>query len=153
MQKFNPADIGRTNHAQGYYVPQNPSKYVGQSVNHIVYRSSWEKDFIHTCDLNPAIVNWAIEPFSIPYIDPISGAKKNYWPDFLVCYMKRDGTIHRELIEIKPQKESIVEKAKSKRDKINLIVNQAKWAAADRFCKANGLTFRILTEAQLYGKK
>ena len=41
------------------------------------------------------------------------------------------------------------EKAKSKRDKINLIVNQAKWAAATSFCKSKGIRFIVLTEKDL----
>lgn len=139
--------------SQGYFICKNPDKYIGPNKGKIPYHSSWEKDFMHTCDENPAIMQWAVEPFSIPYRDPVSGSKKNYWPDFLLSYMKKDGTMIHEIVEIKPLKESLLEKAKSRRDKANLLVNQAKWSAANQFCKANGLSFRIMTEQQLYGKK
>lgn len=150
MAKFNPAKIGNSKFSQGTFTLTNPQKYIGSTSP--IYRSSWERDYMYTCDLNPAIIQWGAEPFSIPYIDPLTGAVKNYWPDFIVCYMNRSGTIQRELVEIKPQKESLIEVAKSKRDKLNLLVNQAKWAAAMKFCNANNLTFRVLTEQQLYKK-
>jgi hypothetical protein len=152
MGAFNPAKIGRTSHAQGIFSPKYPQKYMGD-LTHLIYRSSWERDLYITCDENPAVMQWMAEPFSIPYIDPLTGQKRNYWPDALVCYMQKDGTIKRELIEIKPLKETIIEKAKAKRDKLNLLVNQAKWAAASIFCKNNGIGFRVLTERELYGKK
>ena len=66
--------------------------------------------------------------------------------------MQKDGTVKRELVEIKPSKESMIESARSKRDKVNILINQAKWAAAQKFCNANGLTFRVLTENQIYKK-
>lgn len=151
MASFNPAKVGNTKHAQGTFVMKYPDKYIGN--NPPIYRSSWEKDFMHTCDENPAVMQWAAEPFSIPYMCPVSGTKRNYWPDFLMSYMKKDGTMVHELIEIKPIKESIIEKAKSRRDRANLLMNQAKWSAANAFCKSKGITFRILTEQQLYKRK
>lgn len=106
-----------------------------------------------TCDLNPAVIQWAAEPFSIPYYNPVTRKNAQYWPDFIVAYMKKDGHIHYEVIEIKPSKQTVTEKAKAKADKLALAVNQAKWAAASSYCKSKGLTFRILTEEMLYRKK
>lgn len=155
MAPKNPAGIRQSTSkfgvSQGQFVMKYPDKYIGN--NPPIYRSSWEKDFMHTCDENPAITQWAAEPFSIPYRDPVSGNTRNYWPDFLIGYVKKDGTVMHELVEIKPIKEAIIEKAKSKRDRVNLLTNQAKWQACNAFCKANGLSFRILTENQLYRKK
>ncbi len=153
--KHNPASVrtptSRYGTSQGQFAPKNPEKYVGDMA-HCIYRSSWEKDFMHTCDENPAILQWAAEPFSIPYICPFTGKKKNYWPDFLLCYLDKNGNLIKEVIEIKPIKQSLIEKAKSKHDKEQLAVNQAKWQATTMFCRANGLKFRIMTEEQLYGK-
>ena len=146
----NPAKIGNSGFSQGYFTMKYPQKYIGNDVP--VYRSSWERDFMFTCDMNPAIIQWAAEPFSIPYIHPITNKVKQYFPDFLICYMQKDGTVKRELVEIKPSKESMIESARSKRDKVNILINQAKWAAAQKFCNANGLTFRVLTENQIYKK-
>lgn len=155
MQMRNPAEVrnkkSKYGVSQGNFVMSNPDKYIGR--NPPIYRSSWEKDFMHTCDENPAIMQWAAEPFSIPYRDPITGKTRQYWTDFLISYMKSTGNVCHELIEIKPLKESLLEKARSKRDRQALLLNQAKWQACQAFCKANGLEFRIMTEQQLYGKK
>jgi hypothetical protein len=47
----------------------------------------------------------------------------------------------------------LVEKAKSKTDKLSLIVNAAKWQAAYVWCKKNGFNFRVVNEDVLFGKK
>lgn len=149
--KFNPAAVnpnGKWN--QGKFMPKNPSKYVGD-LGSIIYRSSWERDFFNTCDLNPAIMQWGSETISIPYTCPVTGKIKQYFPDIFLCYMTKDGKVVNECIEIKPEKQSLVEKAKTKKDKIQLLINQAKWIAAGNFCQANGLKFRIMTEKDLYG--
>lgn len=150
MQQFNPASIGKTKHAQGYFRMQNLQKYVGS--NPPVYRSSWEKDLMFTCDLNPAVVQWAAEPFCISYFDPVTQVKRQYWPDFLITYMKPDGSLVQEVVEIKPYKQCLLENAKSRKAKMTVITNQAKWQAAQAFCDANGLVFRIMTERQLYSR-
>jgi len=54
------------------------------------------------------------------------------------------------VVEVKPAKEAMVENAKSKRDKVSLILNTAKWAAAMSYCKKHGMIFRILTENDIY---
>lgn len=150
--KFNPASINKNSKwSQGQFHPKNPEKVIGD-VNHLIFRSSWERDFFHTCDLNPAIIKWGSETVSIPYNCPISGKVKQYFPDIFLCYMNKDGNIINECIEIKPEKQSLLEKAKSKKDKIQLLINQAKWKAAGIYCKNNGFKFRILTEKSLYGK-
>jgi len=46
-----------------------------------------------------------------------------------------------------------LENAKSKRDRAFLMVNQAKWAAAMAWCKKNGVTFRLITEEDLFMQK
>lgn len=154
MQKFNPASIGKSKHAQGYYNMMNPQKYSGS--NPPVYRSSWELDFCKVCDMNPSVIAWCVEPFSIPYVCPIDNKKKNYWPDFLVQFRHKDGSVHTELIEIKPHKLKDVSLAKSKKDKILAVINIAKWTAAQNFCDHNNIIFRVLSERDLYhngGKK
>ena len=152
MQQFNPAGIGKSKHAQGVYQMVNPSKYNGS--NPPVYRSSWELDFCRVCDLHPSVVYWCVEPFPIKYPCPIEGKLKNYWPDFLVQFKHTDGSVHTELIEIKPHKLTEAN-TKSKKDKIIVAINMAKWAAAKEFCDRNNIVFRILTEKELYqgGKK
>lgn len=148
MSRRNPAQIGRSKYAQGQYFITNPDKYVGS--NPPIYRSSWEKDFMITCDLNPAILEWAAEPFSVPYQCPIDGRMKNYWVDFIIKYIDNTGKIHSQVVEIKPHKQSVMEMAKSKRDKQIVLVNTVKWKYAEAYCKRNGLEFKVYTEKELY---
>lgn len=142
-----------TKYSQGEYTPVNASKYVGKSP--IVYRSSWELSTFRVLDAHPNVTQWASESISIPYMHPLTGKWTFYIPDLLVVFTDKDGKKRAELIEIKPAKEAYDDKAKSKRDKAVLAVNKAKWAAAMAWCHKNGLTFRVLTEEQLFrtGKK
>jgi hypothetical protein len=104
-------------------------------------------------DNNPSVVSWASEAIFIPYRDPLTGRNTIYVPDFLIVYVSRDGSRHAECIEIKPSTQSTMESAKSLRDRAAVVRNQAKWQAATRWCKQNGLTFRVLTEQQMFHQK
>ena len=56
-----------------------------------------------------------------------------------------------EVVEIKPKKQSLIEsKVASARDRAVVAVNHAKWQAANVYCKAQGLTFRVITEDDLF---
>lgn len=139
--------------AQGEFVPKNPEKYVGRG--RIKYRSSWELAFMTFIDNHPGIIQWASESIQIPYKNPLTGKQTIYVPDFFIYYENEGTGKHGELIEIKPKKETTMENARSQRDKLMVIVNTAKWLAANVFCKNHGLTFRIITEEHLFhqGKK
>lgn len=132
----------------GTFVPKNASKYIGNTP--ITYRSAWELTFMNVCDSHPNILQWASESLKIPYVSPLDNRWHMYIPDFLIMYVDKAGTKHGEIIEIKPSSQSLDERAKSKRDKIALLVNKAKWKAAHDFCRKQGLTFRVMTELQLY---
>lgn len=134
---------------QGVYKPQNPEKYIGNSPP--VFRSSWEKRFFETMDTNPNILAWASEPLKIPYKHPLTHNVHNYIPDLLIKYRDADGNIKVELIEIKPLSQTLEEYSSSKYDKIKTAINKAKWEYAKQFCKQNNITFRILTEAEIFG--
>jgi hypothetical protein len=135
-------------YAQQFYTIKNPEKYVGKKKPY--YRSSWEFTFMNFCDNNPAVVNWASEAINIPYYNPVSGKQTIYVPDFLVVYVDKNQRKHTELIEIKPSKEATMESAKSYRDKLMVAINMAKWAAADSWCKANNIRFRVVTEFDIF---
>jgi len=79
----------------------------------------------------------------------------NYIPDFLIQYRTRDNTVKTELIEIKPKKQSVLESKASVRDRAIVAVNYAKWDAATKWCRRQGLTFRVITEDDIFrnGKK
>lgn len=104
-------------------------------------------------DNHPSVIQWASESIRIPYKNPLTGRNSQYVPDFLVLYKDKNGKQRAELVEVKPKKEALAENAKSKRDKAFLMVNQAKWAAALAWCKKNGVTFRLITEEDLFMQK
>lgn len=143
---------------QGYYVPTHPEKYIGD-VNKIVYRSSWERAFNEFLDNNTRVLRWASEEIAVPYYKPTSNrANKihNYFPDYYVEYADRNGELHKELIEVKPdaQTRAPTRVGKNKKtqlyEQINWVVNESKWAAAQQFCTKYGWKFRIVTEKHLF---
>lgn len=136
----------------GRFMPQNPRKYMGD-VNKIFFRSSWELYFLRYLDQNPTVLKYGSEEIAIPYVKPTDGKIHKYYPDFIIVYTDKFGKIQRDLIEIKPLKEALVEKAKTDYDKQLLAINMAKWAAAEEFCKCYGMRFRVLTEQQLFKNK
>lgn len=132
---------------QGYYEPANREKYVGTFP--IRYLSSWELEFMKMCDYHPGIINWASESISIPYKNPFTGKNANYIPDFFIVYEDKNRKRHAELVEIKPLKETLMETAKSKRDKLMVALNHCKWGAATAFCKRHGITFRVINGSDI----
>ena len=134
--------------AQGTYTVKNAAKYVGRGNPR--YRSSWEWAFMNFCDSNDHILQWASESISIPYRHPLTGKQTIYVPDFFITYRGRDNQVRAELIEIKPKKQSIVESKASSRDRAVVAVNYAKWDAAQRWARRNGVVFRVITEDQIF---
>jgi len=134
--------------AQGQYVVQNAEKYVGRGTPR--YRSGWEHSFMRFCDSNDNILQWASESIAIPYRNPITGKMTNYVPDFLITYRTRDNTVRAELIEIKPKSQSVVEERMNSRERAVVAVNYAKWDAATKWARRNGMTFRVITEADMF---
>lgn len=135
-------------YAQGKYQIKNPEKYAGKRLP--TYRSSWEFTFCTFCDNNPAVIQWASEPFMIPYRNPLTGKNTVYVPDFMMVYMDKNQQKHAEVVEVKPLKETSFESAKSTRDKAAAALNIAKWTAAKAFCQSHGMTFRVVTEHDIY---
>lgn len=134
--------------AQGIYEVQNPAKYLGRRTPR--YRSGWELSFMRFCDNNDSVLQWASESVSIPYRHPLTGKITNYVPDFIITYRTKDNTVRAELIEIKPKKQSVVEDKMSSRDRAVVAVNYAKWDAATKWARRNGLTFRVITESDMF---
>lgn len=135
--------------AKGKFVMKNPGKYVGKKVP--TYRSSWEWSFMNFCDTNPSIQKWASEAISIPYRDPLTGRNTIYVPDFFIQYVDKKNIMHVELLEIKPASQQILERVgKSKVNQAQYIKNQAKWQAANAWCRQQGIKFRILNENDLF---
>ncbi len=136
-------------YAKGKYALKNPDKYMGN--NTPTYRSSWELAVMRKFDTHPAILKWVSEGIKIPYVNPFTGQYTVYVPDFFIVYIDAQGKQHSELIEIKPEKHTFLEKTgKNQNNKIQYVLNQAKWAAAEAWAKSKGVKFRIITESELF---
>ena len=134
--------------AQGSYTIKNKAKYVGKGVPR--YRSGWELAFMRFLDNNDSILQWASESISIPYRNPITGKQSIYVPDFLITYRNRNSQMVAEVIEIKPKKQSVVESKMKANERAIVAVNYAKWDAATKWCKKQGLLFRVITEDDMF---
>jgi hypothetical protein len=135
--------------SQGFFTPTHPEKYIGKG--NIKYRSSWELRFMNFLDTHPSVKQWASESISIKYENPIAQKVKSYVPDFFIIYEDASGNRKGELVEIKPHKETTLEAAgRSVKNQIQAVVNQAKWEAAKEFCKRNGISFRVVTEHDMF---
>lgn len=115
----------KTQWKEGFY----PSKKNGGQKYH--YRSSWELMVMECLDEFEEVVSWQTEPFPIPY--QLNGVTKNYLPDFLI--REKDG--RTLLVEIKPK------------NQCDQDMNQAKWAAAQKYCQTRGWVFEVWTERYL----
>lgn len=136
------------NFRQGAYAVRNKEKYVGKGDPR--YRSGWELTFMMFLDGNENVLQWASEAVRIPYRNPLTGKQTMYVPDFLVTYRGPNNTMRAELIEIKPKAQSLVEEKMKDRDKVIVAINYAKWDAATKWARANGLQFRVINEDQIY---
>lgn len=139
---------------KGKFHPKYPQKYKGDPTN-IIYRSLWEMRFMRYLDQHPSVMFWASEEVIIPYVSPVDKRVHRYFPDFWVRMKAQDGTINNVLIEIKPHQQTKipVKPQKLTRKFINeartYSVNQAKWKAAEEFCRDKNWQFKVLTEKEL----
>ncbi len=143
---------------QGYFVPKNPHKYMGD-LTKIRYMSSYEYEMHTFLDSNTAVLRWASEEIAIPYVKPTDRKVHRYYPDYWMEYVDKSGEIKRQLIEVKPLSQT---KTPSKNRKHHLYetltfsVNVAKWKAATEWCKRQSahdgitVTFKIVTEKSLF---
>ena len=143
---------------KGRYRPSNPKKYKGDSSN-IIYRSLWERKFMVYCDNQTKILEWGSEEIALPYRSPIDNKVHRYYPDFYIKVRESNGKIKRYIIEIKPKKQTVEPKMKKRKTKgyiyevYEYAKNQAKWKAAEEFCKDRMWEFKVLTEDELGIKK
>jgi len=139
---------------KGKFRPKNHKKYKGD-FREVIYRSSWELKFMQYCDTNKNIVKWSSEEIVIPYRSPVDNRIHRYFPDFYVKYKDVRGNFQEKVIEIKPAKQVKEPKMQKRRTKkyvsevFTYATNQAKWQAAEDFCKDRKWKFQILTEKEL----
>lgn len=137
---------------KGYFKPLNPGKYKGDPTQ-IVYRSSWELQYMRELDMLANVIEWSSEETVIRYPDPFHLYKyRRYFVDFKVKLRMPDGKIITRLIEIKPHAQTIPPKiTKTKRGSISkpyytYVINQSKWKAAKEYCDKRGWEFSVITE-------
>ena len=139
---------------KGKFQPSYPKKYKGDPTN-IIYRSLWERKFMMYCDLNENIIEWGSEEIALPYRSPLDNKIHRYFPDFYIKVKENNGSLKRYLIEIKPKKQTVEPKVQKRKTKSYIYEvteyakNQAKWRAAEEFCKDRMWEFKVLTEDEL----
>ena len=135
--------------ARGKFYPKNQEKYIGLKTP--TYRSGWEHAFMRLCDEHPNVAKWASESIKIPYRHPLTGKYTVYVPDFFIVYNDKEGRKHAEMIEVKPMSQTTLERAgKSMGKKKQVVINMAKWEAANAYAKQNRMRFRVVSEDQLF---
>jgi hypothetical protein len=139
---------------KGRFRPKNYKKYKGDPTK-VYYRSLWERRFMHYCDTTSSILEWNSEEVVIPYISPVDNRTHRYFPDFYIKKETVSGKVVREIIEVKPKRQCSPPKVPQRKTKrylnevITYSVNQAKFKAAEEYCKNRKYNFRILTEDHL----
>lgn len=107
------------------------------------------------CDYNPSVLEWGSETIIIPYKSPVDNKLHRYFVDFYVKVRDKEGKITKYLVEIKPEKYTKppdIPQRKTRRfleEVFTYGTNQAKWKAANEFCKDRNMKFLVLTEADL----
>jgi hypothetical protein len=144
---------------QGYYIPNDPTKYVGPTP--IIYRSSWERKFMMWCDNNDKVMLWSSEPVQIEYISRADNKKHIYYPDFYMKVLQEDNNLKEFLVEIKPKQQLIKPEPPKKASKKALssyqflaeqyIKNLDKYTFAKEYCKNRNWNFIVLTEDSING--
>ena len=138
----------------GKYTPKNISKYLGDHTN-IWYRSLWERRVMVHLDDNTNVIGWSNEEIVIPYLSPIDGKWHRYFPDFFVKVRNKSGMVESMILEVKPKSQSAPPKVQGKMTRKyitevrNWGINEAKWKAAEEYCKDRKWKFSVITEEQL----
>lgn len=141
---------------KGFFKPKNPVKYKGDPTN-IVYRSLWEFKLMSYLDVHSEVIEWSSEEFCIPYRSPVDGRIHRYFPDFKVKKKNTSGVVETVVIEVKPRSQVIppnVQTSKKPtkkyiREVMTYGVNEAKWKAAEAYCKDRQWKFMIMSEKEL----
>lgn len=144
-------------HDQGYYSVINPNKYIGD-INKVIYRSSYERIFYHSLDIDPNVIYWCVEPqeLRIRYFNPTKRKWSHYYPDAF-CLKKIGDKEMKCLIEIKPKSKLVKPKQPKdlsdnkkkaqyirKMNEYNVI--DAKRKASVEYCKLKGMQYVFITE-------
>ena len=85
----------------------------------------------------------------------MTGRISRYFPDIWIKYRNSTGTITETVWEVKPKKYTEPPRIPKRKTKSwaytaeQYVINQAKWKAAEVYCKKRGQSFQIITEDHL----
>lgn len=136
------------------FKPLHPEKYDGDPTN-IIMRSSWETRFASWCDRNSSVLKWSSEETVVPYRSPVDNKIHRYFVDFRIQTRDKNGKLSTYLVEVKPSKQTnppVYPGRTTQRyltEASTFVVNQAKWKAAEEYCRDRGWQFKIITEYEL----
>jgi hypothetical protein len=136
----------------GKYIAKNKGKYSGDH-SKIYYRSLWERQVFKFLDENSDVLAWNSEEVVIPYRCKTDNKVHRYFVDLKIQF--KNGQTY--LIEIKPKKQTIEPKIRTKKTKayitevLTYVKNQSKWEAASEYCADRGWTFEVWTEDTIKG--
>lgn len=152
---------------QDWYVLQKPEKYINKKKTRIFYKSNLEQRVFYFCDNNLNVLRWEYEGMTIPYLRPVflnwklhHVEKHEYVPDLYVEIKENDGKIGKYLIEIKSKSDTIAPQMPKRRTQKSLrqfqfkaqqyAVNSNKWSAAEKWCRENGITWKIIMDDKIW---
>lgn len=153
-----PHDIKKIRPNQRYKGGQiNPAScrklYESQKTRPVIYRSSYEKDFIYWLEHSSRVIRWGSECIGIHYINMHDGKSHTYYPDYIMEVLKdphnpSQGT-ETILVEIKPYNQTKPPDPTLPKDSyawVEYVRNISKWRAAVEFARQNNMQFKIFTE-------
>lgn len=135
---------------RGKFNPKNLAKYQGD-FHRIEYRSSWERAVFKWCDNNDAIVQWSSEEVVVPYRCKTDNRIHRYFVDLKITFKNGD----TYLVEIKPKKETVEPKKKTRASRgyltevLKYVKNISKWEAAAAYAQQRGWKFEVWHEDTL----
>lgn len=136
----------------GKYKLKNPKKYKGNK-DDIIYRSTYELKMMTYLDESHNVLEWSSENVVVPYKSPIDNQVRKYYIDFYAKIINEKNEIESYLFEVKPKKFTQPPKERKSNAYIKevkeFLKNQAKWQAAELYCKENNFKFKIITEENL----
>jgi len=143
----------RNKYKQGIFTPTNSKKYKGTLP--VIYRSSLELKVFRWLDHNKNILEWGSESIVIPYISPVDSRAHRYFVDLNLTLLN-NGIHEKYLVEIKPHSQTLPPTISAKKKPSTMLyeaatysINQAKWMAAQAWCKKNSYKFLIFTEKHI----
>lgn len=146
-------DIKKTRPNGRYKAGQiNPASckklYESQRHSPIIFRSSYERDFVYWLERSQKVIHWGSECVGIPYINLGDGSHHTYYPDYIMELITPEGP-RTILVEIKPFNQTRPPDPLLPKDSyawVEYIRNVSKWKAAREFAERNGMEFKIFTE-------